>query len=711
MLVLWRAASAVTSPDHEAGNVLAVDRGRFSRCGTPRAARRRWSALGCALVSLAAAVVGALGPAESVRTAYSWPPQDFPAEPASRLSYTPLLLARHQPASISATIPCLAAASDEPLDQPMTILATARTPEATGGLSVARVGDHLVLEVGGRTLAEVDLPARAPTDETCAFQVAVADGTWSVRGGPQRESLRGTTDMPVVSGFFSDLDLRARAAPEIAVTTSVHDSRATARQTVAWVVAVVALAIAFLLAFLADARRPGPARRGLRSRLGRVARRLHLADVVVVAVLSLWWIVAPVVWDDGWVVARERAFAASGGFSTYYDVFGVNLPLDYWPEWLHHWIAERTTVVLDLRLHALVALVATWLLLRWAFGRVRGPALSRFDSSLWALASAFLVVALGWDMAIRPEPVTALLATAAAACAVRFAAGEAIGPLIAMALVVPLALTAHHTGLVALAPVLAVAPPMLRWARGRVLALATLVVGAVSWAVVLAFVGSDVGHRLSDARATSESGITSSWRDEPTRYVLVDGFPWATPLRRATVVLIGFALLAFVTRRRSGGRLLDLPAVMLAVALVLFVLTPSKVAWHFGALAGLVALAVGSEVARIRDEGARSRGWQLRPYLIVGAVIAAAAWSWFPRDAWNPVDLRSLTWDPGVGRHDSVLQARDRVAGDRPRVRDARGSQARSSLRGCRNPVAGCGLDRADARGPADRLHDRRARP
>ena len=56
-----------------------------------------------------------------------------------------------------------------------------------------------------------------------------------------------------------------------------------------------------------------------------------------------WWIVAPIEWDDGWVVARERTFAASGGFSTYYDALGVNLPLDYWVEWLHHWIAETTS--------------------------------------------------------------------------------------------------------------------------------------------------------------------------------------------------------------------------------------------------------------------------------------------------------------------------------------------------------------------------------
>ena len=145
--------------------------------------------------------------------------------------------------------------------------------------------------------------------------------------------------------------------------------------------------------------------------------------------LVCWWIVAPVVWDDGWVVARERTLEASGGFSTYYNAFGVNLPLDYWVEWLHHLVAERTSVVLNLRLHALVALAVIWLLLRWALGQVTGPPPRRWDPSVWALASAFLVGALAWDMAIRPEPVTALLATAVAACAIRFASEGPSAPL------------------------------------------------------------------------------------------------------------------------------------------------------------------------------------------------------------------------------------------------------------------------------------------
>ena len=226
----------------------------------------------------------------------------------------------------------------------------------------------------------------------------------------------------------------------------------------------------------------------------------------------------------------------------------------------------------------------TWALCRWAFAPSDDDVAARWDPAVWALASAFLVVAFAWDMTIRPEPVTALLATAVMACAVGFAVRETVTPLAIAALLVPLALTAHHTGIVALAPVLALSPRLVRWARARLATACALVTASISWALFLGFVGSDVRHRLADARTTSTYGITSTWRDELHRYVMVDTFPWATPLRRATVALIGLALLAFVSRRRTAYRLLDVPATMFAVALVLFVVTPSKLPWHFGAL-------------------------------------------------------------------------------------------------------------------------------
>jgi hypothetical protein len=603
-------------------------------------------ALVLAVVSLAAAAVGALGPADAVRTTYSWPPRVVPERTPERLWYTPLLLVRQKPDSIALRIPCASPPILRHADSPTTVVATARDPRTAGGLAVTRTRDLLTFSVGGEVLGRLRA-SDGVADAKCAFHARLTDGRWAIEGGPEAVRLGGSLErMPVVFGLFSGLDLRASDAPTVDVTTAVHKTTPTTRQTAAWVVAITTLLVALLLLVLPVAL--GTLWAGVRSGVGGAVGHLHLADGVVALTLVGWWILGPILYDDGWVVARERTFTASGGFSTYFDILGANLPNDYWVEWLHHWIAEATSSVPLLRVHALVALALTWVLCRWGLRQVVGVTPRRWDPATWALGSAFLVGALAWDMAIRPEPITALLATGVAACAVGFAARPSVVPVVIAALLVPLALTAHHSGVVALAPVVAISPDVVRWAYTRLLAVATVVVASLSWFLVLAFVGSDIGQRLADAETTRTYGITSSWRQELERYTALNGFPYATPLRRESVALIALCLLLYATRRRPGERtLLNLPATMLAAALALLVLTPSKIPWHFGAVTGIVALTVGAEVARIRRDGTEAQHWQTRPYLIVGTSVIAAAWAWYPSDAWSFFDLRTLTWTPG----------------------------------------------------------------
>ena len=453
--------------------------------------------------------------------------------------------------------------------------------------------------------------------------------------------------MPFVSGVFSALDLRSVSHPSLEITTAVHATRTTHRQAVAWVVAVLGIAAVLGLLCFGTGRRP--ARAVVREALRWATAHAGFVDAVVASVLVVWWVIAPAVWDDGWIVARERAYVSSGGFSTYYSTLGVNLPLDYWVEWLHHWIADHSSSVLLLRLPTLVCLSVVWVLCRWAFGRVRAAAPEGGDGALWALAGGFLVFALAWGMTLRPEPVVALLAMGVMACAVRFAQRENSGPLAIAAVLVPLALTAHHTGIVALAPVLAISPRLALWARPRLAEASAITVASAALLLVLAFVGSDADQRGADARTTSLYGITQPWRDVIRDYALLGDFPWATPVRRASIALIALTLLAFASRRRGGrsGPVIDLPATTLAIALVLLIATPSKLPWHFGALTGIAALAIATETVRIRQEGTRSHGWRLRPILMIGAVILAAAWFWWPRYSWNPADLRTISWDPG----------------------------------------------------------------
>ena len=612
----------------------------------PGVPRRSRLARAVAVVALVTALIGAVGPADNVRTTYTWPPASLPSEKPARAWFAPLLLMRHEPDALAVDVPCSLAQPLAGAERPINVLSTAPNPGATGALSVTPSRDRLVFAVGADVLSQ----PRVETNDVgtaCATHLRIDNRRWSVEDAAGEVSEGDLDAMPVVTGFFSALDLAAGSGPTITATTGAHETATTLRQGIAWALAVLAAVVALVLVSF-EGSRPQSGLDVVRS-VRTAARRAHVTDAVVGVGLVGWLALSPAFWDDGWVVARERAFSDSRGFSTFYNAFGVNLPLDYWVEWLQHWLTQSSTSVPLLRLPSLLCLASVWVLCRWSFCRMTTARGGRGDAALWALAVSFLAGAFAWGMTLRPEPVTALLIAAVMACAVRFAERETTAPVAVAAALVPLALTAHHTGIVALAPMIADSPRLVRWARGRIGAAVTIVTASTALLVTLLFVGSDLRQRLDDVRTTRESGITQSWRDELGRYTLLGEFPFASPLRRGSVALIALAILAYAIRRRRDGRtLLDLSAVTLALALVLLVLTPSKLPWHFGALIGLSALAVAAETARIREDGVRAPGLQVRPFLVVGAVVVAAAWSWGPREAWNPVDVRTVGWTPGL---------------------------------------------------------------
>jgi hypothetical protein len=603
-----------------------------------------------AFVALVASLVGALGPAEDVRSRYSWPPAALPAGTPSRAWYTPLLLILHRPEALSATVPCALPPPLPDAERPLTVLATARFPERTGGLSLTHERGGLAVRVGGDLLQQVSLPARGGGGSECAYRLELGGDRWQLAG--PGEAIRGGTleAMPVVTGLFSGLDLRAGTPPAVDVTTAVHGSEPLLRQSVAWTLtALCALAALALVAFDRGPRTGRALRRAPRAAAGSA----HPADGLVAIVLLGWWVLSPAFADDGFIIARERMFSASGGFSHYYVSFGANLPNDYWLEWVQHWIVESPLLVL--RVPALLCLTATWVLCRWILSRVLRSCASESGAALWALASVFLVGALAWGMTMRPEPLTALFVTAVLACSVRFLEKRSAMPLAVAALLMPLALTAHHSAVPAFAPLLVIAPAIVRWARARIPAAATIAAASIALLAVLLTVGADLEQRRADAEIAPQFQATSG-RDEIWRYVLLLNVPpYSTPLRRASVGLIALAVLAFLLRRgRARESLLDLPAASLGLGLLVFIATPTKHVWHFGALLGVAGLAAATETARLRREAAQSGGRPIRPLVVVGAAALVSAWSWFPRHPWNEVDLRTLEWTLGFERSFSL---------------------------------------------------------
>jgi hypothetical protein len=287
--------------------------------------------------------------------------------------------------------------------------------------------------------------------------------------------------------------------------------------------------------------------------------------------------------------------------------------------------------------------------------------------ALWALASGFLVGALAWGMTLRPEPVVALLVTGVLACTVRFCEREAAAPLAAAGFLAVLAFAAHPAGIVSLAPLLVVAPRLARWARPRLATAASIVVASVALLGVLAIVGSDAQQRRTDVISLRTYGDEiSGWRDELNRYSLLSRPLYGAPLRREWVALAALAVIAYLLRRRRDAQdaPLGLATTGLGVSLVLLVATPSKLPWHFGALIGVAAVAIGAETIRLREQGRSARGWQTRPFLVVGAAMVAAAWSWSPRNEWSDLDLRTLHWTLGIEERLTLAK----VAGAAPLV-------------------------------------------
>ena len=598
-----------------------------------------------ALIALATALLGALGPAERVRTTYSWPPATLPARTPDRAWYTPLLLTFHRPDEISATLPCALAPALPDAASPTTVLATARRPDNVEGLAVTRAGDRLEIAVGDRLLERVDVGAETLDGQECGYRLSIAGARWSLETGNGHLVGQGRLERaPMVTGLFSSLDLRSAGAPAVEVTTAVHATRTTTLQAVAWTIAALSAAIALLLVSIGRPRL-WTAALDLPS---AASAHLRAADAVVAVVLVGWWVISPAYFDDGWVAAREQMFSDARGFPTYYSTFGVNMPLDYWIEWLHHWIAQSTLSLVANRLPAVLCLAAIWVLCRWMAVRILRPTGSLDGIPLWTLAAVFLIGAISWGITLRPEPVTALFVTGVMACTVLFLERRSTAAVALAAALVAFALSAHPAGVVSLAAILVASPRLIRWLRPNAAAATTIVGAALALLALLLFVGADLEQRRTDAQVTRTYGFSETWRDELTRYSLLVQHHYGTPLRRTSVALIGLAALAFLLRRRRGGyTLLDFPGAVLIAGLVLLIATPSKWPSHFGTLLGVAAVAFCCEVARVRGEAARSTEWRAWPFVAVAAAAGCVAWTWLVREEWNVADLRTLDWTPG----------------------------------------------------------------
>jgi hypothetical protein len=558
--------------------------------------------------------------------------------------YTPLLLSARVPEAMRVTLPCHRVAPLTRSSERTVVLATVRRADSSAtGLVITQTGRSLTARTGSRVL--VSVPLERESTGQCSYELDIHNGRWTVTGGPRQTSLSGELGfMPEVNGLFSAVDLNSDETLNVRVTTQPHETEATQLLTAARVIAALAALLA--LAIFGLGHRPLRALHRVGKRARGAVAALRWVDAAVVSVLLGWWVLAPAHWDDGWVAARQGNFSGARGFSNYYDSLGSNLPNGYWLEWLQHWVTQSSSTVLVLRVPALLSLIGTWLITRWALARVL-PLAHRFRVVTWAAAVSFLAGALAWGMTLRPEPFTSLLVTLAFACAIAFFQTGSAAALAVAACVLPLAATGHHAGLLAAAPLVAIGPQLIQWVRRNQAAATTLATASFALLLLLAFLAADVAVRSGEAHYLSSYGVPDAWFDELRRYARLSDFHGGPPLRRASFAIMVLAVLAFALRRvRGTHRLRDIPSTALAIGFVLLIAVPSKWPWHFGALIGITAVAVAIETHRIRSDDARPRGWQARWLLVVAAVAVAIAWSWGPREHWTLLDVMSFDWRP-----------------------------------------------------------------
>jgi hypothetical protein len=589
------------------------------------------------LAAVGAALVAAHGPARSEQAVYSWPPTRLPSAEPTRTWFTPLLVARREVEQLDAQVPCGDRRALTGAGKPLLVLGTARDRVQWNGLEVTRSTrpSASIVRVGNNELARLPLDGAG-----CSFRLRISGLEWSIaRGGD--DITRGTLASPVgVTGLFTQLDLRDEPGLHVTVRPYPQDTRPSNRQLSFQILGVLLVVAALLTALWF---RPRPV-----VRVPRVSASAQ--DVAVALCLAAYWVLAPLQDDDGWVRARQTNSLVSGGFSSYFQHLGVDLPSITWFEWLQRPAVAHTGSLVINRIPTIAILAATWLVCRACLVRLLGRGPNRRDAAWWSAAAVFSLGAAAFGVTLRPEPPIALLGAGVLACCVRYAIAPGVPPLVGAVLLSGSAVAIHPSGVTAASPLVVCLPRVYSDMRKRVGPSPFVLVGitliGLAWALLLLFVDSDFANRkestqVMTAADPSESQSPLNEIDRYRRLLDLGG----TPLRREFVALLLLAVVCLVVGRFWRRSLSQaLPSASLAIALIFLLITPSKWIWHFGTLIGICAVAVGVEAHHLAV-GRRSIGLRwIAAIVLLGSGLWAARgsfqWTTFRTgnpSAWNDV--------------------------------------------------------------------------
>jgi arabinosyltransferase C len=563
---------------------------------------------------------------------------------------TPLVTLR--PEGLDVTVGCAALRSlDDRLPAGATVLTTTAPGAPDGAGSGLRIGvgdGRVTVDDRGRRLADTALPAGG-----CDLRVGSTSTDTAVTLGGHELVTAGSDVRPQVVGIWSDLDSRLDPVAGTHVTIATDnrfDSSPSTLKIVAGVLAVASLLGCLVLLWRLDNRD------GRRlAATGRLASRLRGQDwwrdgcvVVLLLGATVFGSMTP---DDGYILTIARGDVSSGYVGNYYRWFDVpEAPFGWFYELYSRWI-QVSDAVLWLRLPAFAMGVASWFLISRALLPRIGTAVRRSRSAGWAAAGVFLCFWIPFDNGLRPEPVVVIAALVSLVLLERALVMQRLLPIAGALVSGAFAVAATPTGLIAFAPLVAAARPLLRLltrrarTAGWTSVLAPLVAAGVI--VLVAIFGDQTWQTIVEAtRVRTAIGPNQPWYQELYRYQLLfsntrDG----SLMRRFPVLLLwlclGVSIAVLLRRGRIPGAALGVSRRLIGSSLLAFVvlaLTPTKWTHHFGAFAALgagmaavAALATGTSVLRSR----RNQALLVAGLLVVTALAFAGPNTWWYVSNWG----------------------------------------------------------------------------
>lgn len=532
------------------------------------------------LIAALAAVAFPLAPVVQPQVTYSWTASDGAAA---------IPLMPYQPVQLTASIDCEAARTPDDLLLSTTPPRPDPAAQPLSGLRVTSTGDALRVTSAGVELGTVPLPAGR-----CAVGV-VSDHTRTTVSVDGRPVLTRDGDVrPDVAGAFTDVD--AGVTLSLTADTRFQTTISPVKAALAAICVLVLLGM-----FVALARIEVPAAR----LLPRHWWRPRAVDVVVIALLAVWWVIGSITVDDGYIAGIIRSRGENGFVGNVYRWLNApEAPFSWFYDLFSLWSQAGGSSTLWMRLPSTLLGVVCWVLL----SRFAVPRLGRFAarrSTPWLAALAFATWWIPYNLGLRPEPWVAVGVLGAFLAVERTIATRRVLPLAVGLLVAGMTTALTPGGLIAFMPVLAGLLPLLRVLRARAggrsgdlhgWPILAVLVASPAAAVLLMVSDQSLAAVLESTRVRTLIGGGQPWFEEYQRYanLLEPGSFQASIGKRAAVLLTVLAAVGLLwALRRSRAGIATGPAGRLVatfgLGLVAMTFTPTKWTQHFGDMAGVGA--------------------------------------------------------------------------------------------------------------------------